>query len=69
MRGKASPTAKVHPTLIHAWKRAMVLELFAANQKSQEKAKEEINHLSGTSASWNAICSRKGPVSRSIGEP
>ncbi len=34
---------KVHPSQIHAWKRALVegaLELFASNQKSQEKAKE-----------------------------
>ncbi len=40
---------QVHPSQIHAWKRAMVEGapgLFAADQKSQEKAKEaEIGQL------------------------
>ena len=40
---------EVHPSQIHAWKRALVAGapgLFAADQKSQEKAKEaEINQL------------------------
>ena len=40
---------QVHPSQIHAWKRALVegaTELFANNQKSQDKAKEaEINQL------------------------
>ena len=40
---------EVHPSQIHAWERALVEgapELFATNQKSQEKAKEaQINHL------------------------
>ena len=40
---------EVHPSQIHAWKRALVAgapELFAANQRSQEKAKEaQINQL------------------------
>ena len=55
-RGKSDQTIaqlasrfEVHPSQIHAWKRALVEgapELFATNQKSQEKAKEaQINHL------------------------
>ena len=40
---------EVHPSQIHSWKRALlegVPELFATNQRSQEKAKEaQINQL------------------------
>ena len=40
---------EVHPSQVHAWKRALVEGapgLFATNQKSQEKAKEaEINQF------------------------
>ena len=37
---------EVHPSQIHAWKMEGAPELFATNQKSQEKAKEaQINHL------------------------
>ena len=59
---------EVHPSQIHAWERALVEgapELFATNQKSQEKAKEaQINHLYrhiGQLKVERDFC-RKGPV-------
>ena len=59
---------EVHPSQMHAWKRALVEgapELFDTNQKSQEKAKEaQINHLYrhiGQLKVERDFC-RKGPV-------